>query len=56
MDKAERKKRVMDKLLEYFIQWVRDINVMDEEELDQLNKDLLNALHEGQTGIGLGTN
>ncbi len=40
MDEQELKKRVFDKLLEFFIGLVREINGYDYEELEQMNKDL----------------
>lgn len=54
MTKAERKKRVLDKLLEFFIQLVREIDKMDETDLDQMNEDLEHALHEEKTRYRLG--
>ncbi len=56
MRKKELKKRVLGKLVEFFTGLVWEINAMDKSELEQMDKDLLHALHEGQTGIGLGNN
>lgn len=47
--KVELKRRVLDKLLEVFIGLVREIDEMDEIDLEQMNKDLLYALHKEKT-------
>lgn len=60
MTKTELKKRVfdklevihaeeMDKLKETFIAHVREVNKMDYAELEQMNKELLHALHKKET-------
>ncbi len=46
MDEQELKRRVMDKLVEFFTGLVWEINAMNREELEQMNEDLLRALHE----------
>ncbi len=40
MDKKELKKRVFDKLDEFFYQLKREINGYDYEELEQMDRDL----------------
>ena len=51
MDEKALKKRVLDKLVEFHTSLVWEINKMDYEELEQMDKDLLNALHEEKTRL-----
>ncbi len=41
----------MDKLKETFIEHIREVNAMSREELEQMDKDLLNALHKEKTRL-----
>ena len=53
LTETELRKRVYEKLVEFHTSLVWEINKMSYEELEQMNRDLLRALHEGHAGIGL---
>ena len=66
MDDKELKRRVfgkmleihageMEKLTQAFARQVWQVNKMNRKELEQVNNELLHALHKKKTRIGLGT-
>ncbi len=50
MDEQELKRRVFDKLVEFHTQIVREINKMDYEGLEQMDKDLDKGIDKWKSG------